>query len=121
MMCSGLSVRVDMPGRARTGSRAFRTLVDCSSYLLAMRQFSHGYKNCHCRGRPRSARGGPLLVRPSRAVPAATAAARLASTRDAEEGRAAVSHRTAAQAAAETERERPGAARGDRGTHRARV
>src|SRR4051812_16637876 len=34
MMCSGLSVRVYMPGRARTGSRPFRTLIDCSSYFM---------------------------------------------------------------------------------------
>ena len=32
-MCNGLSVRVYMPGRARTGSRPLRTLIDCSSYL----------------------------------------------------------------------------------------
>ena len=35
MMCSGLSVRVYMPGRARTGSRPFSTLIDCSSYFIA--------------------------------------------------------------------------------------
>src|SRR5688572_7473329 len=34
MTCSGLSVRVYMPGRARTGSRPFRTLMDCSSYFI---------------------------------------------------------------------------------------
>ena len=30
MMCSGLSVRVYMPGRWRTGSRPLRTLIEAS-------------------------------------------------------------------------------------------
>src|SRR4051812_41441600 len=34
MMCRGLSVRVYIPGRARTGSSPFRTLMDCSSYFM---------------------------------------------------------------------------------------
>src|SRR4051794_27114247 len=34
MMCSGLSVRVYMPGRARTGSKPLRTLMLCSSYFI---------------------------------------------------------------------------------------
>src|SRR3954469_21488533 len=52
MMCSGLSVRVYMPGRARTGSRPLRTLIDCSSYFM-----------------PILARGNPRFYRPGERLP----------------------------------------------------